>query len=64
MFVVEREGRVMARIVFNNADVLFLEPCNNWSGCHVMKQYHMDRIFLEETEVKDKDVKVGFRIEQ
>ena len=54
----------MSRIILDNADVLFIEPCNNWSGCHVMKQYHMDRIFMEETEVKDKDMKVSSRIEQ
>ena len=29
-----------------------------------MKQYHMDRIFMEETEVKDKDMKVSSTIDQ
>ena len=60
MLVVERQGRVMGKLYMESGDVVFIEPCSNWEGCHVWKQYHARTIFKEETEVKDKDLKVHF----
>ena len=60
MMIVERNGRVMARVTMVTGDVFFVEPCNNWEGCHVWKHYLAQDIFVQETEVKEKDNKVGF----
>ena len=50
MFLVERGGRVMGRFLSEAGDVFFIEPCNNWEGCHVWKHYHAQDIFVQEVE--------------
>ena len=58
MFLVERAGRVMGRFLTEGGDVFFIEPCNNWEGCHVWKHYHAQDIFLQEVEEIDTDLEV------
>ena len=59
MFLVERGGRVLGRFLSQSGDVFFLEPCNNWEGCHVWKHYHAQDIFLQELEVEDPELEVN-----
>ena len=58
MFLVERAGRVMGRFLTEGGDVFFIEPCNNWEGCHVWKHYHAQDIFVQEVEELDTDLEV------
>lgn len=58
MFLVERAGRVMGRFLTEAGDVFFIEPCNNWEGCHVWKHYNAQDIFVQEVEVLDTELEV------
>ena len=58
MFLVERAGRVMGRFLTEAGDVYFIEPCNNWEGCHVWKHYNAQDIFVQEVEELDTEMKV------
>ena len=58
MFLVERAGRVMGRFLTEAGDVFFIEPCNNWEGCHVWKHYNAQDIFIQEVEELDTDPEV------
>lgn len=58
MFLVERAGRVMGRFLTEAGDVFFIEPCNNWEGCHVWKHYNAQDIFVQEVEELDTEPEV------
>ena len=58
MTLVERSGRVMGRMYQSDGEVVFIEPCNNWEHCHVWRQYSAEKIFTEETEVREKQTKM------
>jgi len=58
MMIVERHERIMARATMKNDDIFFIEPCNNWEGCHVWKHYIAKDIFRQETDVQDSENEV------
>merc|ERR1711973_645120 len=58
MMLVERHERIMARATMKNDDIFFIEPCNNWDGCHVWKHYIAKDIFRQETDVQDSENEV------
>ena len=43
-----RNNRMMGRVRTNDQSMFFIEPCNNWEGCHVWKKISQD-IFVDET---------------
>ena len=45
-----RAGRVVGRLLRSAGDVVFLEPCRDWAGCHVWKLYSARDIFSQEQE--------------
>ena len=59
MMIVERHERIMARATMKNDDIFFIEPCNNWEGCHVWKHYIAKDIFRQETDVQDSENEVN-----
>merc|ERR1712142_92920 len=48
-FFAYRNDRVMGKVRINDRSMFFLEPCNNWEGCHVWKMISQD-IFFDETD--------------
>ena len=43
-----RNERVMGKVRMNDRSMFFIEPCNNWEGCHVWKKISQDT-FVDET---------------
>ena len=50
-----RAGRVVGRLLSSAGDVVFLEPCRDWAGCHVWKLYSAPDIFSQEQGAGDQE---------
>ena len=50
-----RAGRVVGRLLRSAGDVVFLEPCRDWAGCHVWKLYSARDIFSQEQGAGDQE---------
>ena len=44
---------MVGRLLSSAGDVVFLEPCRDWAGCHVWKRYSARDIFSQEQEAWD-----------
>ena len=45
-----RNNRMMGKVSMSDNTMFFVEPCNNWEGCHVWKKISQDS-FVDETHV-------------
>merc|ERR1739838_719403 len=43
-----RNNRMMGKVSLADRSMFFVEPCNNWEGCHVWKMMSQDS-FIDET---------------
>ena len=46
---------MVGRLLRSAGDVVFLEPCRDWAGCHVWKLYSARDIFSQEQEAGDQE---------
>ena len=48
-FFTYRNSRVMGKVRLGDRTMYFLEPCNNWEGCHVWKRINQES-FVDESD--------------